>query len=350
MFDAVYYINLDNAVERRKKLESQLHECGLENIAIRVDAVRGAALSEEEIKSNATKACAKFCSRRLIGCAMSHLKTWSLFLQNSSLQSILVLEDDAMFTRNDIMSYLESINHNIPSDWDVLYLGCFTGCDVSSNKNIVSSALTFANSGSVKTTKVMNEHIVKPALPLGTHAYIINRPAAERLLEQMKNEKIFNHVDFQMNTVFDKLKMNVYALRTPLVVQQTNLSVSNIAQFQFPVLLNKVFDTIEDHSGQSLAYKLSVSLYESCPTSPDVSIAVNAWMLIFVAISLILWKLKVSIPNFTAVFFLIFILDFMATNGDLKVLIYAVTYYLILLLPHVSSLTGSLSSSTAASG
>lgn len=336
MFDRVYFINLQSAQDRHNRILNELEECGLLDMAQRVDAVRGTSLSQEQVKQHATATCAKFCSRRLIGCAMSHMKTWQMFLDDDAAETALILEDDAMFTRKDVLSFLSDTiaKEYLPQDWDVLYLGCFTGCDVASNKQLVPMALGAAG----KSTIAVNDYIVKPALPLGTHAYVVTRAAAERLLNELTDKKISNHVDIQMNEMFSRIGLNVYALRTPLVVQQTNLSVSNIAQFQFPVLLNQLFDKIEDASGQSLAYKLSVSLYETCPATPDVSIAINLWMMIFIFSSLLLWKLKVSPKSITAAYAILFILDFVSTNGDTKVIIYAITYYLILLLPHAQNL------------
>lgn len=331
MFDHVFYINLDHSVQRRKVIEKQLNEAQLSDKTTRIEAIYGPILDQSYVEQETESVCGKFCTRRLIGCALSHIKCWETLLA-SEYESVLILEDDALILRNDIEEYLKSINTFIPPDWDVLYLGCFMGCSESSNNNLLPKMIAAVNGKYRKNTEVVNEHIIRPSLALGNHGYIINRKGAQTLLENIKY-KISDHVDIQMNTVYHSANMNAYALKKPIIVQQTNLSVSNIASYQFPVLINKVLDGIEDSDGQSLGYKMNISVYETAPSSSMWSFPINFWVVIFLLIGVVLAKLNVKLQTVTFIYLFIFGLDFLTTNGNIKIAYYAVIYYILLTLP-----------------
>lgn len=62
------------------------------------------------------------------GCAMSHIRAWRRCLENSPDQPLLVLEDDAVPTK-DFTEVLKSAMASLPSDADVLYLGYSQAAD-----------------------------------------------------------------------------------------------------------------------------------------------------------------------------------------------------------------------------
>jgi hypothetical protein len=93
----VFVINLDRAPERLATMTSRLDGLGVS--FTRVRAVDGAALSDAEVRASTTAACrGLWCSRSMIGCALSHIRTWGLIAAGMPTEWCLVLEDDARVT------------------------------------------------------------------------------------------------------------------------------------------------------------------------------------------------------------------------------------------------------------
>jgi glycosyl transferase family 25 len=92
----VYVINLDSAVERRRRMEGLLDALGLQFEI--VEAVRGSNLTKAELNQfdhhdSMLLGVAEY------GCLLSHVKCWGLFLQ-SGAETALVCEDDIHFSPN----------------------------------------------------------------------------------------------------------------------------------------------------------------------------------------------------------------------------------------------------------
>lgn len=135
----IFYINRKKDKERQKELLLNLKKLGLEKNAIRVEAIEGKKLKEKKYRKSISKVLGvqeeklkpEFWHSRKnfrtltrdidvilprIGCYLSHLRA-SLMAKQKNLDSVLILEDDAIILPNILNSF------NVPKDADVIYLG-----------------------------------------------------------------------------------------------------------------------------------------------------------------------------------------------------------------------------------
>jgi GR25 family glycosyltransferase involved in LPS biosynthesis len=95
----VYVINLDASHERLAAVRRSLSSVGVDTF-VRIPAVDGAALKAPALARCTTRTCRTLvCSRSMVGCALSHMKTWHTILETSGDRWHLVLEDDAALDR-----------------------------------------------------------------------------------------------------------------------------------------------------------------------------------------------------------------------------------------------------------
>lgn len=318
MLDHVYYINLKKSKDRRERIEHEIKKANLKK-ATRIDALYGPTLSESQYKEWTTQTCASFCNRRLIGCALSHIQAWQTFLE-SEHNTVLILEDDAVINSTDLNADLKSA----PKDFDVLMLGSFV------NMNTV--ALSLAMLGYIKRPKHVRDNLYIPGLVLGLHGYVITRKAAQRMVQYFQQEKVFQHIDLQLNILFDRDQFKVYAYNPPLITQQTSLRESNISQYQFPVILNYVLDHIENKDHQTLGYQMNVSIYETTPKHAALSLQLNAWLAVSLALGLLIKKFKVNINGVAIAYLVLVIIEYMLTRST-KIIVPATAFYLLLVTP-----------------
>ena len=101
----VFYINLEARADRRTHVESQLAKVGLQDVALRFNAIR--------LQNGA------------MGCTLSHIKCLKTALENG-WDHVLICEDDITFLDPDlfITQFNKCLaNPAISSDWDVIMLG-----------------------------------------------------------------------------------------------------------------------------------------------------------------------------------------------------------------------------------
>lgn len=291
--DKVYFINLDRRQDRLDTLTNELKRVGLYDISERFSAIDGNTLSTDILKMWTTDMCNIFCNRSLIGCAMSHMSIWKRFYESSD-NTVLILEDDALFTVDNIPKFLIDHQSYIPDDFDILYLGCFGGC--FEKYTLSSLSVPFLNNRGIRLDHPItqiNDFVLKPFYPLGLHGYILSRKGCEKLLRLFP--KITNHIDIVIaNKVYDTVlkdepevsNLKVYTFKKQLVVQAGSITNTDNVSHSFPSLITGLFDNIKLSDGQSLGYVLNVSSYQI----PFVNIPLNLYTVITFIIGLILTK------------------------------------------------------------
>ena len=133
LFDNIYYINLDRRPDRKEHVEKSLEYLDLLNITTRIDAVDGNKIIPDEISKKLItqeglsdaydKEGELYAPLTIggIGCALSHRNTYKKIIFNN-IQKCLILEDDAKLNA-DFLKILEEVEQNIPTDFDMLFLG-----------------------------------------------------------------------------------------------------------------------------------------------------------------------------------------------------------------------------------
>jgi glycosyl transferase, family 25 len=161
-------ISLANAEDRRRELVPRMEAAGLDYRFI--DAVLGKALSAHEVRRAAPNLFMPRYARDLtpgeIGCSLSHKLALETFLRSGE-ETALILEDDAAVPPN-IRAVISEIAHGLPSDWGLLKLGG-TG-------SVRGRFHSKTSCGSVINTATAT---------LDSHAYVVSRIGAERLLRRL---------------------------------------------------------------------------------------------------------------------------------------------------------------------
>lgn len=239
LVDKVYVINLDKDVERLKKIDSALQEVGIEYE--RFSAVLGSHVSTHP---NLTPLCCMFCTDGIKGCALSHRTIWEEAIHNG-YQSILVFEDDAIIP-TDINERLRDAKTQIPSDWDVIYVGCRFFCNdehpVSKVGNRLLNSVPEEVGGDVKKVKGS----------AGAHATIYKTSFLKKIIDK----PIHTHIDVQLQLWVRELNVKAYGLYPEIVSVNDAGDGSNLSE-KYPPLLNSLLNQIEFGDNIPLGWALS---------------------------------------------------------------------------------------------
>jgi hypothetical protein len=110
--DRIFYINLDDRIDRRKHIESELEKQGLLQISERIPGVVYAGEIPPWFGGRARE------RRNHFGCALAHLNAYKR-AHGLGLKRFLILEDDATFTHpEDLPDFLAEL----PDNWGLAYL------------------------------------------------------------------------------------------------------------------------------------------------------------------------------------------------------------------------------------
>lgn len=172
----IFVINLKKDTAKKAQISRLLTKLNLDFEIF--PAIEGKKLTSAEIDSVYFWDKSLF-NRQLtngeIGCAMSHLAIYKKML-SENIEMALIFEDDAIFDEKLIES-LKIINH-LPKDYELFLLG------YSELPNTGKEACTINIPIKNNPTKFL---VNKPIeLTFCTHAYIVNKRGATKLLQQIK--------------------------------------------------------------------------------------------------------------------------------------------------------------------
>ena len=179
----VYAINLDRDVDRMASIWRQVPD------AIRIKAVDGKLLTDEQVRLSTTAACYRLCSRSMVGCYMSHVRAWRLVSGQSGWLGhlALILEVDVVLAPDFRERVAAAIR--LWPEADIIHVGCTDMC--------------------------MALNALHPRLFSYTSAYVISRPAAAKLLAERGAANY--HADFSMALA----GLEVRVLYPPVAYQDT---------------------------------------------------------------------------------------------------------------------------------
>lgn len=162
----VIYINLDDAVDRRRRLELEFEKYSIN--AQRLDAIRWSNLDEsEQLKYYSSQLNQKQYYAALVngekGCYSSHIIAWNLLLSSNS-KCMVVLEDDVRLTP-DFNLVIQSIAQlDVP--WDMIKL-------IGRKHEKINSKRSLCNGFDL---------IDYSRVPSYTAGYVISRSGANKIL------------------------------------------------------------------------------------------------------------------------------------------------------------------------
>lgn len=158
----IFIVNLKNSVERRQKMEEQLHALGLS--AEFIEAVDGRFMSDDERKRVTADVNYAFLPGE-IGCALSHQKIYKRIVDEGIAQA-LILEDDVLI-ENILPELLKGIK-----------------LSNSTPEIILLSRVNKFRKKAVRSLTIIYK-IHKTEQATTAHAYIINNKAASSFLNNL---------------------------------------------------------------------------------------------------------------------------------------------------------------------
>jgi hypothetical protein len=169
----IYVINLDKDTERFERIRNKLAPNHFE----RVSAIYGEDV--DITKQENVHSISKYITpKSVVGCNLSHRKAMDRFLNVSVKPYVVIIEDDAEPVGPNYMTEIaEAIEGMETEDWDVIKLDYLPDIKL---KNEYTSYKTFL-----------------------TTAYILNKPAAKKILEK----PVYYHYDVELN-LFDLRVVN----------------------------------------------------------------------------------------------------------------------------------------------
>ena len=211
-----YVINLKRSVDRMEAVKKRLNKVGLGYQ--RFDATDGSKLTEKQIQDFAHPVCYNFfCSKGMIGCAMSHYRLWKKQVAEKK-KWMFILEDDANPV-SDVLDRLTKIkkmvqqNLNLFDKPSMIYLHCLMDCyneplnntmefNNKPKKNIVIDMvypLFRIMSDKPDTHRILKFDDMKlymGKIQLSFQAYFINYEAAKVLTNVIDEFRMRYHIDF----------------------------------------------------------------------------------------------------------------------------------------------------------
>ena len=130
-----------------------------------------------------------------VGCFLSHITVMRMLLQDDEHNIYIIFEDDAVIPRK-IFKDLRNTVTTAPSDWDVILLGYHYAT--------YNTAFNFDKFDRLSTF-------------WGTHAVIINKTGALKIVHEYQNSLISKQIDSMMSVLMKNGDLKVYAPKHMIV-------------------------------------------------------------------------------------------------------------------------------------
>lgn len=211
--DLGFYINLDDRVDRRERIEKQIKEIGIENVQ------RHAANTSTTTGP--------------INCELSHRECYKKLLDCNNCETVLVLEDDCLFLEPFVSNYESILNDIYSIDWDVFYLGV-------RNR---------------RTPIYYKNNCFRTSSTAHAHAYLLKRKFVEFFFKEYNTpffhnnsiDELLSLLPYGKDVVINPNKFNFYQLDQPL----TSLPVENIITLTYRYCLATQYQSYSSLWGHS---------------------------------------------------------------------------------------------------
>lgn len=212
----IFIINLEKDKDRLLSSVKELNKYKLFNFEF-INAINGNNLNDDEYKSYTTSIGYYITSPSMVGCGMSHIKTWKKIVENN-IQYSLILEDDFNFKNNFVNDFNE-LMRNTPKNFDLLFL----------NSNLFTNKYLRLYD--------INDYVYKPIFIFEAVGYVITLEGAKKILNYVN--KVAYHIDVQItiNHLYYKKELNIITSKNELIYQKFNNS-NNTYEYNYPEIIN----------------------------------------------------------------------------------------------------------------
>jgi GR25 family glycosyltransferase involved in LPS biosynthesis len=305
-----YLISLDESPKEKLKY---LAEFGIYPELIK--GVDGKKVSKYETKEAVSAFYYEFGPKSAIGCAIANMNVYKKIVEGDDEYSV-IFEDDVVLRDANATNTIEKIVKEAPRDFDIIYLGCF---DSEFFKNVMGLlAMT-------SKEERISENLVRPAIALGTHAYVVSKQGAAKLLKELYG-KVHNHIDYCIQYLYKSGKLNNYEM-TPRIAFQTSTDTGVSSMITsttcHPKIVSKYLSSIYVDEMVKASYVATLSVGRL----GDIPITVSS--IIILLLGVILALQKVSIENITLLFWILSIPDLI----DLANLRQIMFHYTLFIMP-----------------
>lgn len=165
-----------------------------------------------------------------IGCSLSHIKLWNMLLESND-EMFLIFEDDAYpiyskYLVDNINNYINSVN-SVKVNWDIIYLGWHKIYNETNNDKLM-----YTNNSNNK------ESIYKiTSFVYTTHAYIINKKGALKLLQQAF--PIIHQIDSYISFMCMHRDFNAYRSNNIYITQKNTAGTDIQTDYSVKKIINR---------------------------------------------------------------------------------------------------------------
>lgn len=210
--DDAYVINLDRRQDRLKSFTE--HHPYFRGKVRRHRAVDGLSLELTPKLCTLLKPNDFFWKKAVSGCALSHLKLWTMLYNDSpEIQSYLIMEDDARLKSEWSAEWIK-IQARIPVDWECVYLGGVLPPNKEGFKKVLEPT-EIPGLSRIAFNTFFGQSVPSRQFHFCAYAYVLSRRGVKRIMDSiLEHNGIWTSAD---HVLFNSLnKENVFVLN-PLV-------------------------------------------------------------------------------------------------------------------------------------
>ena len=275
----VYVVNLERSKDRLQHIDDNLKKFGIKYQ--RFNAVDGGKLPMSEIDNNTTLMCRYlFCTRSIIGCAMSHIALWKMIAESPDKWH-LILEDDAEFTNETIKFLNELSNTTMIKNEDNIIISLVCTSLLCGGPSVACTSAIDGNKKNNVISETKHDLLIEPVFPLSTAGYLITKNTAKKLYDYFMENKINYHIDTQISWLVSKLGIKFYTAKNKIINLSTDSCSTTVGSGYKPLyLLNKIIQYFN---------LCSMSSMLECPyaTFNLSSVKITGYVLIFLLLLLL---------------------------------------------------------------
>lgn len=249
VIDKVYVINLDRDKHKMSVLDKDLRHHNVRYT--RFSAILGAHVTESRYL---TPTCNQFCTASMKGCALSHRTIWEDMVQRN-YNYALVLEDDAQLSPTFQEDFKRAWDQ-VPDDFDIIWVGCNFVCDDPGILPYIVRETIFGHPEQV------DENLKRTPGSVGTHAYVISRKCAERLLAMQIH---LGSPDLQLSVWTRQHGLQAFSMHPQPIRNNPEMEALSAISEKYPKLLNTVLSRVPASRTTKLDWAFSEQLVQLGP-------------------------------------------------------------------------------------
>ena len=224
-FKHIYCINLDRRKDRWSQVSKEFAEIGILDTVKKFVAIDGSKVNRNSLNFSLEDHSVKYLSQPLlkillakilknlpkylfdrmimsngeVGCLLSHIEIIKE-AEKKGFENVLIFEDDVVFC-DDFNAKLAEFMANVPSDWDMIYLG--------GNHNYHTG----------NKPEQVNKHVIKCNKTIAIHAIVVKNSIYKHILD-------INSLTKPIDLVYEEIQenSNVYAPCISIAKQRAGYS------------------------------------------------------------------------------------------------------------------------------